>query len=250
MIIDDADASGIHADSLDSAVNDGPPTEQDISFLSNSQQKTPANLLPRFAAAKEIISEADDSTIKTLTKITAAEDWFADIRAFCNRGHKLELRPTFASKSRKVKVLCSFCKNLVSPKNVITCSCARKQTSLNSTSDETFYGCQECLIAGQTCPAPPDCPSLSCDGKCLIKNIGINKTCAICLTTIPAYTKAWFCTAATCKPPQIRCLQCNPSIARDTNHPLPPKSPAYSSHAKSALGNPAPMPGTDNDGRN
>ena len=157
---------------------------------------------------------------------------------------KLEFRPTFTSKSRKTKVLCFFCRNRTSPKMIITCSCARRPEN-----EDIFYACQECLVAGRTCPPPPTCPAQNCNGKCLIKNIGIDKSCSICQAIIPAYTKAWFCTATTCKPPRMRCIQCKSPAALCDAIPPPPPTPAYSSLADPNLGHPAPMPGTTHAGR-
>jgi len=227
-----ADTTGAQGDSLDSAVNDHPPTTEDLAFLSNSQQKSASKHHPRFKAAKQAIEAAAVDDVVSLSKIK--EDWIKDIKAFCRRGHRLDLEPKLRLESTTAS--CSFCKKMLRSKFLVTCPCSR------SSDGETFYACHDCLKEGFTHPPPPECPSLQCPGSCTLRYIGVVKACAACSRSIPPNTRAWFCSAERCK--QIICTECrNASLdALNTTAP-PPPSPAYSSMTKSSSGLPVPIPG-------
>ena len=228
-----ADGLDVHGDSLDSAVNDHSPTAEDLAFISNSQQKDKSSRHPSFAAAKEAIEKAAVDEIVSLSKIKS--HWFKAINAYCKRGHRLELEPKLRLESTTAQ--CFFCREMLRSKLLVTCTCSK------ASSGETFFACHDCLKGGNSFPPPPECPSLSCTGQCLVKHIPISKTCAACNLTIPPNCKAWFCSAEKCK--HILCIPCrNSSLPSDARClTSPPKPPAYSSLKKTASGLPAPLPG-------
>lgn len=222
------DASGAHADSFDSAINDGSQTSGDIAFVSNSPMKASESRHPRHAAAHETINEAANqdpllhvSKIKDLTHT-----------AYCRRGHLLDRLPTIL---KGTLAQCRFCIMMKSARHLVTCNCFK-------TSEGPFYACNDCIGRGKTYPAPPACPSLECTGQCLIKHIAISKDCFQCKRYLPPNTRAWFCTDDSCKPAKIICVQCHNENLPPNVIPTPlPTTPAYTS---SPRGPPAPMPGS------
>lgn len=235
-----ADNTGAQGDSLDSDVNDHPPTTEDLAFLSNSQQKSSSKHHPRFEAARQAIESAALDDVISLSKIKG--DWIKGINAFCRRGHRLDLEPKLRLES--TTATCVFCKKMLRSKFLVTCSCSRSSTG------ESSYVCHDCLKQGSTFPPPPECPDLQCAGLCTLKQIAIIKACAICRQSIPPQTRAWFCSAERCK--QTICISCrNSSLPSDAlNITPPPPPPAYSSLTRPSSGLPVPIPGLGQARRN
>ena len=220
--------SGALADSFDSAVNDGSQTSGDVAFVSNSQQKSSETRHPRHLAAREVINDAvgQDPLIST-SKIKDQTH-----TAYCRRGHVLDRRPVI---DRGVRAECRFCQQMKPARELTTCNCLKS-------AEGPFYACDSCLQAGKSHPPPPECPSLSCVGHCLVKHFALAKTCFKCARYLPPNTRAWFCTEDQCKPVKIICIQCYNAELPSNFIPTPlPTTPAY---ASSPRGPPAPMPGS------
>ena len=157
---------------------------------------------------------------------------------FCDRGHLVRYRPTL----RKGKsIMCSCCNTSFQDNNCIfTCHCA------------TFFACSKCLSERKAFDPPPNCPNLSCTGKCTLRHKGIITICYQCKAEIPRDIKFWNCSLSTCR--TIICLNCvkqnapaNVRAQSANDHESPPIShSAVTSHPcspqqHSESGQPAPM---------
>ena len=111
---------------------------------------------------------------------------------YCDRVHLIRYRPTL---KKGKSIVCACCKTSFQDNNCIfTCHCA------------TFFACSKCLTERKTFSPPPNCPNLSCTGKCTLRYKGIITICYQCKAEIPREIKFWNCSLSPCR--SIICVNC------------------------------------------